>query len=97
MSSPETTTLFDTDRGFLPRSKPCPASSRRRPRPLSAAAQDVVAEDFKQAYSPIVVAGAVRAIEVVLVATVGFLLYLLTSCRITASAVLISSPLPASR
>jgi Undecaprenyl-phosphate glucose phosphotransferase len=74
--SPEvTTTLFDTTAvssavKALPGLKPVP------PRALSSAAQEVVAQDFKQAYSPIVLAGAVRAIEVALVAAVGFLLYL---------------------
>ncbi len=76
MSSPETTTLFDTTGRFPPRSRPCRAQRRRPPRALSSAAQDVIAEDFKQPYSPIVVAGAVRAIEVALVASVGFILYL---------------------
>ena len=75
MTSPDTTTLFDTTtvsaavRAMPPDLKP------QAPRALSTAAQEVAAEDFKPPYSPIVVAGAVRAIEVALVATVGFLLY----------------------
>jgi len=75
MSSPETTTLFDTT-AVSSAVKAMPSTKPQAPRPLSSAAQDVIAEDFKQAYSPIVLAGAVRAIEVALVATVGFLLYL---------------------
>ena len=74
MSSPETTTLFDTA-AVSSAIKAMPGTKSQAPRPLSAAAQDVVAENFKQAYSPIVLAGAVRAIEVVLVATVGLVLY----------------------
>jgi Undecaprenyl-phosphate glucose phosphotransferase len=75
MSSHQTTTLFDTTAvsaavKAMPGAKPQPA------RALSQAAQDVVAEDFKQPYSPIVVAGAVRVIEATLVALTGFLLYL---------------------
>ena len=75
MSSPETTTLFDTT-AVSAAVKAMPGAKPQAPRPLSPAAQDVVAEDFKQAYSPIVLAGAVRAIEVVLVAVVGLILYL---------------------
>jgi Undecaprenyl-phosphate glucose phosphotransferase len=74
MSSPESTTLFDTT-AVSAVVKAMPGAKPQVPRPLSSAAQDVIAEDFKQAYSPIVLAGAVRVIEVVLVATVGFLLY----------------------
>ena len=75
MSSPETTTLFDTA-AVSSAIKAMPGTKPQAPRPLSPAAQDVVAENFKQAYSPIVLAGAVRAIEVALVATVGLVLYL---------------------
>jgi Undecaprenyl-phosphate glucose phosphotransferase len=74
MSSPETTTLFDTS-AVSAAVKSMPGTKPQAPRPLSPAAKDVIAEDFKQAYSPIVVAGAVRAIEIALVAAVGFLLY----------------------
>src|SRR5271154_3201257 len=75
MSGPETTTLFDTA-AVSSAIKAMPGAKLQAPRPLSPAARDVVAENFKQAYSPIVLAGAVRAIEVVLVAAVGFVLYL---------------------
>jgi Undecaprenyl-phosphate glucose phosphotransferase len=75
MASPDTTTLFDTT-SVSAAVKAMTGSKPQAARMLSTAAQEVVAEDFKQAYSPIVVAGAVRAIEIVLVATVGFLLYL---------------------
>src|ERR1700733_12546388 len=73
MSSPETTTLFDTT-AVSSAVKAMPSVKPQPPRALSSAAQDVIAEDFKRAYSPIVLAGAVRAIEVALVAAVGFLL-----------------------
>jgi Undecaprenyl-phosphate glucose phosphotransferase len=74
MASPDTT-LFDST-SVSAAVKAMPGGKPQAARMLSAAAQEVVAEDFKQAYSPIVVAGAVRAIEIVLVASVGFLLYL---------------------
>src|ERR1700733_431480 len=74
MSSPETTTLFDTT-AVSSAVKAMPSVKPQPPRALSSAAQDVIAEDFKRAYSPVVLAGAVRAIEVVLVATVGLVLY----------------------
>jgi Undecaprenyl-phosphate glucose phosphotransferase len=51
------------------RSKPKPAA------PLSAAASKVAAQPFAPAYSPIVLAGTVRLIEVALVALVGFAVY----------------------
>ncbi len=75
MSSPETTTLFDTT-AVSAAVKAMAGAKPQAPRALSSAAQDVIAEDFKQAYSPIVLAGAVRAIEVALVAIVGLILYL---------------------
>ena len=75
MSSPETTTLFDAT-AVSAAVKAMAGAKPQAPRALSSAAQDVIAEDFKQPYSPIVLAGAVRAIEVALVAIVGFILYL---------------------
>jgi Undecaprenyl-phosphate glucose phosphotransferase len=74
MASHDTSTLFDTN-AVSSAVKAMPGAKAAPPRPLSQAARDVVAEDFKQAYSPIVLAGAVRAIEVTLVAVTGFLLY----------------------
>jgi Undecaprenyl-phosphate glucose phosphotransferase len=78
MSSPETTTLFEpTALSAAVKAMPGePPGGTAQGRALSTAARDVVAEDFKPAYSPIVVAGAVRGIEAILVATIGFLLYL---------------------
>ena len=75
MTSPDTTTLFDTT-AISAAVRAMPSDVRTEaPRGLSTAAREVVAEDFKQAYSPIVVAGAVRVIEVLLVAVIGLLLY----------------------
>jgi Undecaprenyl-phosphate glucose phosphotransferase len=53
----------------IPRSKPKP------PRQLSPAALQAAAKPFTLAYSPIVVAGMVRMIEVALVALVGLVVY----------------------
>jgi Undecaprenyl-phosphate glucose phosphotransferase len=74
MSSHDTTTLFDTT-AVSAAVKALPPGKAPPPHPLSQAALDVLAEDFKQAYSPIVLAGAVRVIEVGLVALVGLVLY----------------------
>jgi Undecaprenyl-phosphate glucose phosphotransferase len=48
----------------------------RKPPPLSATALKVAALPFRAGYSPIVVAGTVRLIEVAIVALVGFAVYL---------------------
>jgi hypothetical protein len=50
MSSPETTTLFDTT-AVSAAVKAMAGAKPQAPRVLSSAAQDVIAEDFKQAYS----------------------------------------------
>jgi Undecaprenyl-phosphate glucose phosphotransferase len=71
-----TTTLFDTTGAVSAAVKAMPGAKTPPPRALSPAAEAVIAEDFKQPYSPIVVAGAVRAIEVALVASIGLILYL---------------------
>lgn len=55
----------------LPRT-PAKASG---PHALSSAALAVAAQQFKEAYSPIVLAGIVRVIEIAIVATIGFALY----------------------
>jgi Undecaprenyl-phosphate glucose phosphotransferase len=78
MSGLEHGTIFETAAVVssavkaMPRTnvKPQPIS------PLSSAALEVAAEEFKPAYSPIVLAGIVRAIEIVLVAAIGVVLYL---------------------
>jgi Undecaprenyl-phosphate glucose phosphotransferase len=77
MSRPEHTTVFEGASAISAAVRAMPRqNAAASPRALSAAALAVVAERFKQAYSPIVVAGAVRLIEVTLVAVVGFALYL---------------------
>src|SRR5579885_1973251 len=78
MSGPETTTLFETSAAVSSAVKAMPRADAKpqTPRALPPAARDVAAQGFRHAYSPIVLAGAVRAIEVVLVVTVGLLLYL---------------------
>ena len=72
MSSPESSMLFETATPVA-----STASSRSRPRSvtLSAAASSVAAQPFARAYSPIVVAGTVRLIEVMLVVLVGAVMY----------------------
>ncbi len=56
------------------------------PRALSAAALAVAGQQFKDAYSPIVLAGAVRTIEAVLVAAIGLLLYFWLAAGVADSA-----------
>jgi Undecaprenyl-phosphate glucose phosphotransferase len=78
MSGPETTTLFETSAAVSSAVKVMPRAdvktqSRRVP---PAAAREIAAQGVGHAYSPIVLAGAVRAIEVALVAGVGLVLYL---------------------
>ena len=51
-------------------------AAKRPSSPLSAAARDVGFQPTASAYSPIVLAGTVRLIEVALVAAVGFVVYL---------------------
>jgi Undecaprenyl-phosphate glucose phosphotransferase len=84
MSSADHGTIFETASAVssavktMPRvpSPPLAGESKEgASRTLSPAALEVAAQRFKQAYSPIVLAGIVRAIEVVLVALVGFVVY----------------------
>jgi Undecaprenyl-phosphate glucose phosphotransferase len=77
MSGHENTTLFDSSSAVSSAVKALarnPAADATRP--LSAAARAVTAQQFKHAYSPIVLAGIVRLIEVALVAAIGLGLYL---------------------
>src|SRR3974390_1532765 len=78
MSSSEHATIFETASAVSSAVKAMPRSNAmvQNSRTLTAAALAVAAQGFKQAYSPIVLAGAVRAIELFLVAAVGFILYL---------------------
>src|SRR5271170_3464225 len=77
MSSPEQVTIFDTAgaASSAVRAMPRIAAKPTSARALSGAALEIAAQRFKRAYSPIVVAGIVRLIEVGLVAAVGTALY----------------------
>src|ERR1700733_6430982 len=77
MSGPEPTTLFETAAGVTSavRALPRVAAKASAPRSLSSAAIAVAAQRFKRPYSPIVVAGFVRVVEVGLVAAIGLALY----------------------
>src|SRR3984885_5571775 len=77
MSAPEQTTLFETSAAVSSAMRAMPRPSRGSlPRELSSAALEIAAQRYKRAFSPIVVAGFVRVIEVGLVALVGLALYL---------------------
>jgi Undecaprenyl-phosphate glucose phosphotransferase len=82
MSKPEPGQIFEKPSAVsaamtaLPRAEPSPPLAPTAETPaLSVAAREVVAQGSESAYSPIVVAGLVRVIEVALVAVVGFALY----------------------
>ncbi len=78
MSKPEPNALFDTGSAVISAFAELPPDDRtpaERPK-LSAAAARALADDHTEpAMSPIVLAGMVRAIEVTLVAAVGFVVY----------------------
>jgi Undecaprenyl-phosphate glucose phosphotransferase len=77
MSGPEQTTIFETAAAVSSAVRAMPrASIASTSRSLSSAAIEIAAQRFKRPYSPIVVAGFVRVIEIGLVATVGLALYL---------------------
>jgi Undecaprenyl-phosphate glucose phosphotransferase len=71
MSSPERSMLFEST---VARTGAPPPRTTAAPH-LSAPALKAAAQPFRLAYSPIVVAGTVRLIEVALVALVGFAIY----------------------
>jgi Undecaprenyl-phosphate glucose phosphotransferase len=77
MSSPEHGTIFEAAAAVASAIKSMPrvASKPSAPHTLSSAALTIAAQHFKPAYSPIVLAGTVRLIEVVLVTLVGFAVY----------------------
>jgi Undecaprenyl-phosphate glucose phosphotransferase len=85
MPGPEQTTIFETADAVssavkaLPRVAAKPAAAHA----LSAAALAVAGQRFKEAYSPIVLAGVVRAIEVALVAVIGLVLYFCYAAPVT--------------
>src|ERR1700744_5472190 len=74
MSAPERSTLFGSASEMTAALSAVPRD-KAAARPLSPTALLVAAQDFKPAYSPIVLAGTVRLIEAVLVALVGLALY----------------------
>jgi Undecaprenyl-phosphate glucose phosphotransferase len=78
MSGPDQGTIFETAAAVSSAVKALPrtAAKAAAPRALSSAALAVAGQQFKEPFSPIVVAGIVRVIEVALVATVGVVLYL---------------------
>ncbi len=88
MSGPEQSTIFETASAVSSAVKALPraAAKASASRALSSAALAVAAQRFKQAYSPIVLAGIVRVIEVFLVATIGLALFLWSVARLTDSA-----------
>jgi Undecaprenyl-phosphate glucose phosphotransferase len=77
MSSPKPGTIFDAtgaaSSAVKAMSRAAPKQSS--PRPLSPMALLVAAQEFKPAYSPIVLAGTVRLIEALLVTCIGFGVY----------------------
>ncbi len=78
MSGPEPSTVFETAASVSSAVKAMPRAGSKpaAPHPLTTAALEVAAQRFERAYSPIVLAGAVRVIEVLLVAAGGLALYL---------------------
>ena len=78
MSGPEQTTIFETASAVSSavRAMPRTAAKAAASHALSSAALEIAGQRFKRAYSPIVVAGFVRLLEVGLVAAVGIALYL---------------------
>jgi hypothetical protein len=77
MSKLEPNTIFGTASAVLSAVSATPGSDAppAQPRPLSPAALALTEEHYEPAYSPIVLAGLVRAIEVALVVAVGFTVY----------------------
>jgi len=78
MLGPERSTTFETASAVSSAVKTMPHAGAKpsAPRALTSAALDIAAQHFESAYSPIVLAGIVRVIEVMLVAAVGLALYL---------------------
>jgi Undecaprenyl-phosphate glucose phosphotransferase len=71
MSSPERSMLFESAAATAAAAAP---RTQKTPH-LSAPALKVAAQPFRSGYSPIVVAGSVRLVEIALVALVGFAVY----------------------
>src|SRR5579871_3688629 len=72
MSSPERSVIFDSAGATAGAPQPRATGAPR----LSASALNAAAQPFRRGYSPIVLAGTVRLLEVALVALVGFAVYL---------------------
>jgi len=79
MSGSDHGTIFETAGAVSSAVKAMPraAANASAPRSLSTAALQVAAQRFERPYSPIVLAGFVRVIEIGLVALVGFAVYFL--------------------
>jgi Undecaprenyl-phosphate glucose phosphotransferase len=75
MSNPERGTLFCSASEMTTALNSVPRDKAAAMRPLSPTALLVAAQDFKPAYSPIVLAGTVRLIEAALIMLVGVALY----------------------
>ena len=77
MSRPEPNSFFGPGSAVLSAVSAIPANDAppKEPRQLSPAAQAIAEEHYQPAYSPIVLAGLVRAIEVALIVAVGFTVY----------------------
>src|ERR1700720_4120227 len=77
MSSTEHSTIFEAAAAVSSEVKSLPriATKSSGPRALSPAAIEVADEQFKPAYSPIVLAGTVRLIEAALIIAVGLAVY----------------------
>src|ERR1700684_802105 len=77
MSSAEHSTIFEAAAAVSSAVKSWPriAANASGPRTLSPAALEVADQEFKPAYSPIVLAGTVRLIEAALVIAVGLAVY----------------------
>ncbi len=77
MAKIEHSAIFDTAAALLSAVSAMPRSGVRNDAapPLSAAARTVAEQPYEPAYSPIVLAGLVRVIEVALVVLVGFAVY----------------------
>src|SRR5580698_8769301 len=75
MPNTEHSTLFGGAREVTSAINAVPGGKAAAPRPLSPTAMLVAAQEFKPAYSPIVVAGTVRLIEAALVILVGIAIY----------------------
>ena len=75
MPGPEHSKIFGGASAMAPAISAVPREKPTAPRPLSPTALLVTAQEFKPAYSPIVLAGTVRLIEAALIMLVGVAVY----------------------